>query len=197
MLNCHCPETKVTPPWGHVAPLPPPTDLSLRPWHQVISKINLQSFMPGLTILPKETTIMVDPHQCWTKLTPLYHCLWLEIPMGVYRLHQWWTHLVSLHLPVDQPQGKWSKSPLKKYSNKLSMKALAVWIYVLVDSIFKIQIVLEWVFQQVIFHSSYYMYIKVLNRSKKGNKVVWSALKGSNSGQNGSKRVKMLKVGRN
>ena len=111
MLNCHCPETKVTPPWGHVAPLPPPTDLSLRPWHQVISKINLQSFMPGLTILPKETTIMVDPHQCWTKLTPLYHCLWLEIPMGVYRLHQWWTHLVSLHLPVDQPQGKWSNNP--------------------------------------------------------------------------------------
>ena len=53
----------------------------------------------------------------------------------------------------------------QKYSNKLSMKALAVWIYALVDSIFKIQIVLERVFQQVIFRSSYYMYIKGSNRS--------------------------------
>ena len=34
-------------------------------------------------------------------------------------------------------------------ANKLSMKALAEWLNVLVDSIFKIQIVLEWVFQQI------------------------------------------------
>ena len=36
----------------------------------------------------------------------------------------------------------------------------------------KIQIVLEWVFQQVIFGSSYYMYIKGSNRSQNGYKGV-------------------------
>ena len=83
----------------------------------------------------------------------------------------------------------YKKVKWKKYSKKLSMKALAVWIYALVDSIFKIQIVLEWVFQQVIFRSSYYMYIKDSNRSQKGYKGVWRGLKGTNSGQNGLKRV--------
>ena len=43
----------------------------------------------------------------------------------------------------------------KKYSNKLSMKALAGRMYVLVDSIFRIETVLEWVFQQVIPRSSF------------------------------------------
>ena len=80
----------------------------------------------------------------------------------------------------------------KKYSNKLSMKALAVWIYALVDSMFKIQIVLEWVFQQVIFRSSYYMYIKGSNRSQNGYKGIIRNLKGSNCGQNGSEGVKVL-----
>ena len=42
----------------------------------------------------------------------------------------------------------------KKYSNKLSMKALVEWKYVVFDSIFRIQAVLEWVFREVIFRSS-------------------------------------------
>ena len=42
----------------------------------------------------------------------------------------------------------------QKYSNKLSMKAHVGWKYVVFDSIFRIQTVLEWVLQQVILRSS-------------------------------------------
>ena len=42
----------------------------------------------------------------------------------------------------------------KKYSNKLSMKALAGWKHFLIDSTFRIGTVLEWVFQLVILLNS-------------------------------------------
>ena len=75
-----------------------------------------------------------------------------------------------LTLFIEDKMAIWNSLSLdhfekKKYSNKLSMNVLPESIYVLVDSIFKIQIVLEWVIQQVIFRSSNYMYIKGSNRS--------------------------------
>ena len=42
----------------------------------------------------------------------------------------------------------------EKYSNKLSMKALAGWKHFLIDSTFRIGTVLEWVFQLVILLNS-------------------------------------------
>ena len=51
--------------------------------------------------------------------------------------------------------------------NKLSMKALAGWIYVLVDSIFRIETVLEWVFQQVIHRRSYVLLSKHVDGMEK------------------------------
>ena len=46
------------------------------------------------------------------------------------------------------------KTARKKYSNKLSMKALAGWKHFLIDSTFRIGTVLEWVFQLVILLNS-------------------------------------------
>ena len=83
------------------------------------------------------------------------------------------------------------------------MKALAGWIYVLVDSIFRIETVLEWVFQQVIHSRSYVLLSKHVDdkekmgkwvkkefrRGLKRSKGVERGLKDSNSGQNGSKGV--------
>ena len=43
---------------------------------------------------------------------------------------------------------------VEKYSNKLSMKALAGWKHFLIDSTFRIGTVLEWVFQLVILLNS-------------------------------------------
>ena len=51
------------------------------------------------------------------------------------------------------------KTSHEKYSNKLSMKALEGWKYTLVDSTSRIQIVLEWVFLQVILRNSCYSQI--------------------------------------
>ena len=61
---------------------------------------------------------------------------------------------------------------MKKYSNKLSMKALAGWIYVLVDSIFRIETVLGWVFQQVIHRRSYVLlsrHVDEMGKNRKSN----------------------------
>ena len=64
------------------------------------------------------------------------------------------------------------KNTKKKYSNKLSMKALAGWIYVLVDSIFRIETVLEWVFQQVIHRRSYVLLSRHVDEMEKMSKWI-------------------------
>ena len=56
-------------------------------------------------------------------------------------------------------QTQYKPNHIKKYSNKLSMKALEGWKYTLVDSTSRIQIVLEWVFLQVILRNSCYSQI--------------------------------------
>ena len=68
------------------------------------------------------------------------------------------TALASLDIKIEliQKLGVQSVICFKKCSNELRTKALVGWKYALIDSTFRIQTVSEWVFQPVIFRSSYF-----------------------------------------